>query len=179
MDPLSLGMTAASVGSGLYSLFGGGSNQPNYQAQAAQFALQQQDMNLAMVQNAQRQKQMNLDANRRKRDIIRQAQVATANAEAAAAGSGALNSSGVEGARATISGQAGVNYLGVSQNQEIGNTMFALDNMRAQNQFQQSQLQAMQQSRTPRTDYGSAVGSFFNADNRNSINSVYTYLRSL
>lgn len=112
---------------------------------------------LSIQQNLLRQTQMNLDANRRKRDIIRQAQVATANAEASASNSGALNSSGIEGARAGISGQAGVNYLGVSQNQEIGNQMFLMENLRGMYLNNARRAQVKQNNIT---DYLGQIGDF-------------------
>ena len=112
---------------------------------------------LSIQENQLRQKQMNLDANRRKRDIIRQAQVATANAEASANASGALNGSGVEGARAGISGQAGVNFLGVSQNQEIGNQMFTLENLRGM-MLNKSRRDSIRQNGF--ADYLSQIGTF-------------------
>lgn len=172
MDPISLGLGAFSVGSSLFSAFGGGrSSKPNSQ-------MQMMEMLLAGRQNALRQQQMHLDAQRRKRDIIRAAQIATANAEAAAAGSGALNSSGVEGARASISGQAGTNILSVSQNQEIGDQMFALDNQRALLGYMKSQQEGAQ-SKTGIGDYASAAGSFFNKNNRDDIHSIFSYLKSI
>lgn len=113
------------------------------------------------MENELRRKQMNLDANRRKRDIIRQSQIATANAEAAASNSGALRSSGVEGARASISGQSGVNFLGVSQNQEIGNIMFNYENQRLKVKFD------AKQSRKTGPQVGDILGmagKFFSGD---------------
>jgi predicted DNA repair protein MutK len=74
-----------------------------------------------------RQQQMNLDAMRRKRDIIRQAQIAQSTAQATATSQGAGESSGIAGAMGGISGMAGVNSLGVSQNQELGNKMFDIN----------------------------------------------------
>lgn len=172
MDPITLGLGAVSLGSSLFSAFGGSkSSKPNPQ-------MQMMEMLLAARQNALRQQQMNLDAQRRKRDIIRSAQVATANAEAAAAGGGALNSSGIEGARAGISGQAGTNILGVSQNLEIGNQMFALDNQRALTGFMKSQQEGAA-SKTGFGDYASAAGGFLSKDNKESISSIYSYLKSI
>lgn len=73
----------------------------------------------------QRELQMNLDATRKKREVIRQAQVARANALSTGAAQGAGESSSLEGAFGGISGQSGVNMLGISQNQEIGGKIFA------------------------------------------------------
>jgi hypothetical protein len=170
MDPITLGMGAFNIGSSLFSAFGGSKTKVDPQ-------MQQMEMLLAGKQNALRQQQMNLDAQRRKRDIIRAAQVATANSEAAAAGSGALNSSGIEGARGTISGQAGTNILGVSQNLEIGNQMFALDNQKALLGYQKSQQEGAS-SKTGLADYASAAGGLFK-NNKDDIHSIFTYLKSI
>ena len=126
---------AASAGSALSGLFGGGGGGGGgmYNMLLA--------MN-AMQQNAQRQQQMNLDATRRRRDVIRSAQVATANAEAVAFSNGGGNSSALEGARASISGQEDVNIQGIEQNREIGNNLFALDNQRGQYLWNRSEAQA-------------------------------------
>lgn len=172
MDPITLGLGAVSIGSSLFSAFGGSkSSKPNPQ-------MQNLEMLLAARQNALRQQQMNLDAQRRKRDIIRSAQVATANAEAAAAGGGALNSSGVEGARAGISGQAGTNILGVSQNLEIGTGMFNIDNQKALAGFMKSQQEGAA-SKTGIGDYAAAAGGFLSKDNKESISSIFSYLKSI
>lgn len=82
---------------------------------------------LAAQAEAERQRQiaMNLDAQRKKREIARQAQAARAQALAVTNAQGASQGSGLEGAYGAISGQTGVNALGVSQNQEIGNNIFA------------------------------------------------------
>ena len=119
MDPISLGLGALSVGSSIFGLFGRRGGQVN-PGTASQY-------NYLEAQNSALEEQrMHLDAARRRRDIMRQAQVATANAENIAANSGAINSSGIEGARASISGQAGVNTLGVTQNEEIATQMFGI-----------------------------------------------------
>lgn len=159
MDPITLGISAFSAGSSLLGgLFGSQNN-----ANTNQSWYHQAQGLIDMQQNALRQKQMNLDAARRKRDIIRQAQTATANAEAAAANSGALNSSGIEGARAGISGQAGVNTLGVSQNQEIGNSMFGLETTRAAMGMLAGYQKASQRANV--WDKVSMVGSAFQGKN--------------
>lgn len=116
VDPISAGLTALSVGSSLFGLF----NNQSRVNPAMSAAYNQMEMQNSQLEQAR----MNLDATRRKRDIIRQAQVATAQAENAAANSGSLESSGIEGARASIGGQAGVNLLGVEHNREVANQMF-------------------------------------------------------
>jgi hypothetical protein len=79
-----------------------------------------------------RQQQMNLDAMRRKRELIRQSQVAAAQSTAIAGAQGAGESSGLQGALGGISGQSGVNILGVSQNQEVGNKIFDINSRKSQ-----------------------------------------------
>jgi hypothetical protein len=72
------------------------------------------------------QTQMNLDAVRRQRDIIRQSVVANSQALSAETNAGAAGpgSSVVGGIAGNISGRTGVNLLGVTQNQEAGNAIF-------------------------------------------------------
>ena len=75
-------------------------------------------------QEALRKQQMNLEAMRRKREIIRQSQMAQAKSLATATAQGGAESSGFAGALGTISGQAGGATLATNQNQEIGGAMF-------------------------------------------------------
>lgn len=76
-------------------------------------------------QEALRQQQMTLEAMRRKREIIRGAQVAQAQAQAQAGAQGSAESSGLQSALSTISGREGGAMLATGQNQELGNEMFA------------------------------------------------------
>lgn len=76
------------------------------------------------VAEATRKQQMDLDATRKKREIIRQAQVARAAAISTANAQGAGDTSALEGAQGAISGQSGVNLTGVAQNQELGSRIF-------------------------------------------------------
>lgn len=71
-----------------------------------------------------RQRQMNLDAQRQKRDLMRRAAVANATATAAATAQGAEGGSALQGALGQISGSQGRGALAVNQNQEIGNGIF-------------------------------------------------------
>lgn len=129
----------------------------NAQSQKEQLALNQQhadQVNASQLKvqadnvlavNAQQgaekisQQQMNLDAQRRQREVIRSSVVARSQAitqEAAAGVTGAGNSvqGGIEG---NISGRTGVNLLGTTQNQEAGNAIFG---------FHQDQLSAYKQA---------------------------------
>lgn len=92
----------------------------NAQAQQKQAKAQQK------AENA-RQRAMNLDAQRRRRQVVREMQQARALALASAnqQGAAAPGSSALGGAYGQISGQAGTNILGINQNQELGNQVFA------------------------------------------------------
>ena len=85
---------------------------------------QRKQMKAQEQAEAARRQQMNLDAIRRRREMIRQAQVARATALSTAENQGASEGSGIEGALGQISGQTGSNILGSSQNQELGNRIF-------------------------------------------------------
>jgi len=95
-------------------------------------ALKVQADNVAAVEAQQNvehvsQTQMNLDATRRQREIIRSSVVARSQAlsaetnAGAAGGGGSSVTGGIEG---NISGRTGVNLLGVTQNEEAGNAIF-------------------------------------------------------
>lgn len=146
MDPITAGLTAFSVGSSLFGLFGqkdSGKIDPSLAASYNQIEMQNSQLE---------QVKMNVDAMRRKRDIIRQAQVATANAENAAANSGALKSSGIEGARAGIFAQSAVNWTGVETAQEFGNAI-------ANNQRNAAMIKyAMESQSAKKTNYAGALG---------------------
>lgn len=72
-----------------------------------------------------REKQMNLEAARRRREIVREAQLARSQALAAGVSQGAdVGSSGVQGGFAQIAGRAGLSTLQVNQGQDIGAGLF-------------------------------------------------------
>jgi hypothetical protein len=106
-----VGIAAAGTGAQMYA------SAQQAKAQKKSIAIQQKAEEL-------REKQMNLDSMRKKREQIRQAQVAQAQALSTATNQGAQASSGLEGAMGQISGQSGVNVLGINQNQELGAAMF-------------------------------------------------------
>lgn len=82
----------------------------------------QQEQNV----NTVNQQQMNLDALRKQRSIIRSSVVANSQALSAETNAGAAGPGGstIGGISGNISGQTGVNLLGVTQNQEAGNAIF-------------------------------------------------------
>lgn len=76
------------------------------------------------------QVQMNLDATRRQREIIRTTQASYAQSRAVATHAGASDpgSSAMGGVLGSLSGREGVNLLGVFQNRDAGNKIFGLHN---------------------------------------------------
>lgn len=96
---------------------------------AAKSTAKAQEQSLAAQQQAEglRQQQMNLDASRRKREIVRASMAArsAALAQTTAQGAAGAGGSSLAGAYGAIAGRAGTNFSGVDQNQQIGNAMFA------------------------------------------------------
>lgn len=119
---------AASIGGGLFGAMHGG-NQRDIGA-------------ISTYENLIRQQQMNLEATRRTRDVIRNAQVATANSENTAYQQGAGNSSAMSGVQSSIAGTADQNIHGIEQNRELSNSMFAANQMRADALNQNSMAKA-------------------------------------
>jgi len=74
----------------------------------------------AMLQKAQ----MNMEATRQKRQIIRQATLARSSALVNAEAQGASSSSGLAGGLSQIGAEQGSNLAGVNASQDIGNAMF-------------------------------------------------------
>lgn len=148
MEPISLGLTALSVGSSIFGMMG---QKPHVDP-----GLAAMNNALSMQENDIRRQQMNLDAVRRKRDIVRNAQVASANATAVAYNQGAGQSSALSGALSGISGQAGTMTQGVTQNQELGNQLF--DNKNAQALTGYQLRQQMNQTNTA-AQAGTMVGN--------------------
>lgn len=99
----------------------------SYNSAKQQAAANQQAIAAQQRVEQQRQLQMNLDASRRKREIIRQSVAARSQTLAVTTAQGAAGAGGssLAGAYGSIAGRTGVNWLGVDQNQQIGNSIFA------------------------------------------------------
>lgn len=74
---------------------------------------------------AARQKQMNLEESRRRRDIIRNTIATQAAARNTAANQGALYGSAYPGGQGQIAGRGGDQLVASRQNQDLGNDVFA------------------------------------------------------
>lgn len=94
---------------------------------AAQNDAQQAQLQQHQQTEALRQQQMNLDATRRQREIIRQGVQARAIALSSATGQGAQLGSGLQGGLGQIAGQTNANYTGVAQAQQTGNAIFGIN----------------------------------------------------
>lgn len=76
-------------------------------------------------QESIREVQMQVDANRQRRGIIRQAMVARAESLSSATAQGAGSSSGLAGGIAQVTAERGSNLTGVNQAEQSGAAMFA------------------------------------------------------
>lgn len=92
---------------------------------AAGVAGQVMSMNAAKKAEKLRERQMDLDTARQKREIARQAIVARSTALSSATEQGAQMGSGLQGGQAQITGSANQGILAANQNQEIGAGIFA------------------------------------------------------
>ena len=96
-----------------------------YKGQKQQGEYQQQTIALQRNNEAERRRAMELDAMRRRREMIRQAIAARSQALQIATHQGiSQDGSALPGAYGGIQGRTGVNLLGVSQNEEIGGRIF-------------------------------------------------------
>lgn len=79
-----------------------------------------------------RKRQMNLDAMRKKRELIREGVMARAQALSAATAQGAGEGSGLAGGIAQVTGQVNRNVQATNQDQQLGNKMFRANQSYAQ-----------------------------------------------
>lgn len=121
MNPLSIGLGVVGLGMSLY----GGMKSSEYAQEVAQEnqMIAQDEMKI----NQQKKLQMELEARRGLVQNLRNAQRLRAQATAAATNQGASKGSGLYGGLAEVTGQEGVNALGINQNLEIGRTIFGLN----------------------------------------------------
>ena len=105
-----------------------------------------------------------MDANRRRRKLLREQQIARANALATATSQGAQSGSALPGAYGSIQGETNTAISGVNQNEYLGNRVFEGNRQAAQGQSQAALGGAI-------TSVGGAV-----LQNRGAIQRVGQYL---
>lgn len=134
MDPITIGLEVVGLG---MSVFGGmeQSKVAHQQAEvSADVAKQQQQQNLL------RKQQMELENSRSQMENVRNFQRARAMATNSAVNQGAQFGSGLMGGYGQISGQANTNGLNLSQNLQLGQSMFNLDDKISQDKIKMAQL---------------------------------------
>jgi hypothetical protein len=136
MDPLTIGLGVAGLGMKLF-----GANQ-SFGASKEVYAAQQQQIALEQRQEALRRQAMELDARRKTMEEFRAAQRARSLALTNAAGKGAQFGSGLAGGYGQISGQSGVNLLGIAQNLGLGRENFGLSAMISQSRIAESRAKS-------------------------------------
>ena len=94
-------------------------------AQKEQARAQQEGIAAQQRAENSRRQAMELDAMRRRREIVRQGIKARSMALSTATAQGAAGGSGLQGGLAGIEGQTNTNLLGVNQNQAIGADIFS------------------------------------------------------
>jgi hypothetical protein len=92
---------------------------------------------------AQHQRAMELDAQRQQIENVRQQQRARASSLTAATAQGARFGSGLQGGYGQISGQGNTNAVNISQNLQIGENVFGLNNQVSQQNVNMQQLQGL------------------------------------
>lgn len=146
------GLTAASM----FMQWQGG--QKAAQASQQQAQLSAQNAGFEMQIDQQRRQAMELDAQRKSMDVIRNAQRARATALSNAAGSGSQFGSGLQGGYGQISGQSGFNLLGINQNRMIGENIFGLNQQIDQNKMQIASLGGTLASAEGEMGFGKSLG---------------------
>jgi hypothetical protein len=155
---IGLGVSAAGLGVQMYGMS---------QTADANKKLSEQQKQAEAV----RQQQMTLESMRRKREIIRNAQVASAQATATASAQGGAESSGLMSALSTVSGRAAGATLATNQNEELGNKMFAINSRSADIMGERASAEAT-------TGFGSGLSSLGGALTKNSseIHKIGSYI---
>lgn len=143
MDPLTLGIGAIGLGLKLFGGMGASS------AQSQANAYQQQAFQGEIQVNQQRQQAMEISARRNQLENIRNTQRARSQGLNAAVTDGAQFGSGLPGAQGAATDRGTFNALGITQNLQIGRSIFGLDN-----QITQAKANASNSMSTASTDQG-------------------------
>lgn len=147
------GLTAASMA---MQLFGG---QKAASASKQQAQLSSQNAQYEMQIDQQRRQAMELDAQRKSIDVVRNAQRARSIALTDAASSGSQFGSGLQGGYGQIAGQSGFNLLGINQNRQIGESIFGYNQQIDLNKIRMASLGSQIASGEGEMSLGKSLGS--------------------
>jgi hypothetical protein len=126
----------------------------------AQDAVYQSDINTANLEmqvNAQRQQQMTLNFQRQSIENLRNVQKTQAQGMAAAVAGGAQFGSGAKGGQAQAAAQGAWTMESLSQNFQIGQKMFALDNQIDQQKIAKAQAETQANTAAGWTSIGGDI----------------------
>lgn len=152
MEPFSMAaMTAVGIG---FQAFGGMSS---YNASKDYNAANQQKLELEKQQNAQRKLAMELDARRKSTENLRKTQQMAAVGQANASAQGAMFSSGYAGGQSQVKSQGAWNEAGISQNLQIGEKMFGIQDQMTNANIQMANAQQGMQQGQGISSFGSSL----------------------
>lgn len=136
MDPITAAISIAGLGISLFS------SVKEAGISSQETALSQQNTQLQIQENAQRQLAMQISARRQQTQDVRTAQMTASRNLATGVGqTGGTSSSGVVAGQQGATSGGDFNLQGVNQNLQIGNTLFGLQNQQSQNQIAMAGLQ--------------------------------------
>lgn len=152
MDPLTLSLLGISIGTSIFGSLGQG----RASKRASEVSRQISANNIEA--NKVRQQAAHLDAKRRTIENIRNTQLAQSMSLAAAVNQGGQFSSGFAGGQAQISNRGSWNNLGIAQNLQFGDQLFALDNQNSVLKQQISDIQGQAADYQGISSIGAAIG---------------------
>lgn len=156
-------VSAAIVGAGLaaqaYSAYG------SAQSGKAQSQAQMNIAGLEMQADKQRRIGMELGARRQSMEVLRNNQRARSLALNNATGQGAQFGSGLQGGYGQISGQSGVNLLGINQNLQLGENMFDINSQISQQKMNYAAVGGSLATSQAIGSFGKSIGGASGAAN--------------
>lgn len=130
MEFLAAGAAIASIAGTIFSV----------SAASANSAIAQQEYQLQLKAEKERQQQMELQAHRQQLEIVRNQQRVQSLSVARGVNQNAQFGSGLPGALGQIAGQGGTQELGLSQNLQIGRSLFGINSQISMLRGQQAAL---------------------------------------
>jgi len=138
MDPISAGLNIVGFGMQVFGAISGAESAQEAANIKKGIAGDEQKI------NEQKRQQMLLESSRKQMEIFRNMQRQRAMATAAAVNQGASLGSGLQGGLAGVSGQSFFNSLGISQNVELGQNIFSINNDISSKKMQLADVEADQ-----------------------------------